>query len=77
MYSSRAKLSHRVRLLASDFKDIPLVLFSAVKRTASILFIQFLCRDWGIPSDAGVPVQYEGSTTGPSYNEVGSPLQVS
>jgi len=30
-----------------------------------------------IPSDTGVPVQYEGSTTGPSYNEVGSPLQVS
>jgi hypothetical protein len=30
-----------------------------------------------IPNDTGVPVQYEGSTTGPSYNEVGSPLQVS
>lgn len=30
-----------------------------------------------IPSDTGVPVQYEGSTTGPSYNEVASPLKVS
>ncbi len=30
-----------------------------------------------IPSDTGVPVQYEGSTTGPSYNEVASPFQVS
>jgi len=29
-----------------------------------------------IPSDMGVPVQYAGSTTGPSYNENGSPLQV-
>lgn len=29
-----------------------------------------------IPKDMGVPVQYEGSTTGPSYNEAGSPLQV-
>lgn len=29
-----------------------------------------------IPSDMGTPVQYSGSTTGPSYNEVGSPFQV-
>ncbi|MGR3660469.1 MAG: delta-class carbonic anhydrase [Paracoccaceae bacterium] len=31
----------------------------------------------GIPSDTGTPVQYAGSTTGPDYNEKGSPLQVS
>lgn len=30
-----------------------------------------------IPSETGQPVQYAGSTTGPSYNEKGSPLQVS
>ena len=30
-----------------------------------------------IPSNMGEPVQYEGSTTGPGYNEVGSALQVS
>lgn len=30
-----------------------------------------------IPADTGEPVQYAGSTTGPSYNEKGSPLQVS
>ncbi len=30
-----------------------------------------------IPVDTGVPVQYAGSTTGPSYNEKGSPFQVS
>jgi len=30
-----------------------------------------------IPSDTGTPVQYDGSTTGPGYNEKGSPLQVS
>lgn len=30
-----------------------------------------------IPSNTGEPVQYAGSTTGPSYNEQGSPLQVS
>lgn len=30
-----------------------------------------------IPTRSGTPVQYAGSTTGPSYNEKGSPLQVS
>lgn len=30
-----------------------------------------------IPTDTGTPVQYAGSTTGPGYNEKGSPLQVS
>ena len=30
-----------------------------------------------IPADTGMPVQYAGSTTGPAYNEKGSPLQVS
>ncbi len=29
-----------------------------------------------IPNNTGKPIQYAGSTTGPSYNEVGSPLQV-
>jgi len=29
-----------------------------------------------IPSDTGQPVQFEGSTTGPGYNEKGSPFQV-
>jgi len=30
-----------------------------------------------IPANTGTPVQYAGSTTGPSYNEKGSPFQVS
>lgn len=30
-----------------------------------------------IPVDTGVPVAYQGSTTGPGYNEKASPLQVS
>jgi hypothetical protein len=29
-----------------------------------------------LPDDTGAPVQYAGSTTGPSYNETGSPFQV-
>ena len=31
---------------------------------------------FNIPSDTGTPVLYAGSTTGPSYNEKGSPFQV-
>ena len=31
----------------------------------------------GIPTNTGEPIQYAGSTTGPTYNEQGSPLQVS
>ena len=30
-----------------------------------------------IPSNTGKAVNYDGSTTGPGYNEIGSPLQVS
>ncbi len=30
----------------------------------------------GIPSNTGQPIQYAGSTTGPTYNEQGSPFQV-
>lgn len=30
-----------------------------------------------IPSNTGIPIQYAGSTTGPGYNEKGSPFQVS
>lgn len=30
-----------------------------------------------IPTDTGTPITYEGSTTGPDYNEKGSPLLVS
>jgi len=30
-----------------------------------------------IPSNTGSPIQYAGSTTGPGYNEKGSPFQVS
>jgi hypothetical protein len=30
-----------------------------------------------LPNSTGTPVRYDGSTTGPSYNEVGSPFQVS
>ena len=30
-----------------------------------------------IPANTGAPIRYAGSTTGPTYNEEGSPFQVS
>lgn len=30
-----------------------------------------------LPNDTGTPIEYDGSTTGPAFNEAGSPLQVS
>jgi hypothetical protein len=30
-----------------------------------------------IPNNTGTPIRYDGSTTGPSYNEIASPFQVS
>ena len=35
-----------------------------------------LHQAWKMPNDSGTPVQYPGSTTGPTYNEKASPLQV-
>lgn len=36
-----------------------------------------LAQAINIPKNTGVPIQYTGSTTGPGYNEKGSPFQVS
>jgi len=35
-----------------------------------------LYQAMNIPSNTGTPIQYAGSTTGPSYNQIGSPFQV-
>ncbi|MEL0437547.1 delta-class carbonic anhydrase [Phycobacter sp. K97] len=38
--------------------------------------VEGLTQAINIPSDTGRPVEYAGSTTGPGYNEKGSPFQV-
>ena len=43
---------------------------------ASIKELDGLNQVPNLPSDLGTPVVYQGSTTGPSYNEKGSPFQV-
>lgn len=52
---------------AASFKDL-----TKYSKTKAGLY-----QATGIPSNTGSPVQYEGSTTGPGYNEKGSPYQVS
>ncbi len=39
-------------------------------------FVDGLHQATNIPADTGAPVLYSGSTTGPAYNEKGSPFQV-
>jgi len=46
------------------------------KELTSYKKVDGLYQATGIPDNTGVPVQYEGSTTGPGYNEKGSPFQV-
>lgn len=46
-------------------------------RLSSLNVIKGYHQAINIPKNAGKPVRYAGSTTGPSYNDKGSPLQVS
>lgn len=38
--------------------------------------VKGLYQATAIPSNTGTPIEFEGSTTGPGYNETGSPFQV-
>jgi len=51
---------------ALDFKDL-----------ATVEKVNDYFQAPNVPNNMGVPVEYLGSTTGPSYNEKASPLQVS
>ena len=59
--------------------------FVRVNDPAALDFVELAAHDVvngvhqaiNLPNSTGTPIQYEGSTTGPGYNEVGSPLQVS
>ncbi len=51
---------------AIDFRDM-----------ANVSMVNGYSQAPNVPSNTGVPIEYLGSTTGPSYNEKASPLQVS
>ena len=46
------------------------------KQLAKHEYIEGYHQATNIPDDTGKPIEYMGSTTGPGYNEKGSPLQV-
>lgn len=64
------RVETQVYVLVNDSNALDFVELAAVGESEG--FQQAL----NIPSNTGTPVQYAGSTTGPNYNEAGSPLQV-
>ena len=65
------RVETQVYVLVNDDSALDFVKLTEVAETNG------LYQAPNIPSDTGTPVQYAGSTTGPGYNEKGSPLQVS
>lgn len=65
------RVEGQVFVLANDSNALD---FNTLAATATV---NGYAQAPNIPSDTGAPVEYLGSTTGPSYNEKGSPLQVS
>lgn len=47
------------------------------KQLTAVGLVKGYHQPLNLPSNSGKPVEYAGSTTGPTYNEKGSPLQVS
>lgn len=64
------RVETQVMVLANDAKALDFGAMTAVTQ------VNGYYQAASIPSDKGAPVVYAGSTTGPSYNEKGSPLQV-
>ena len=60
-----------VIVLVNDVKSLNF------RQLAKVGLSNGLYQALNMPKNAGIPIQYSGSTTGPTYNEEGSPLQVS
>jgi hypothetical protein len=65
------RVEAQVFVLVNDPSAASLVELSAVEEVGGLF------QAVNIPNDTGEPVNYAGSTTGPSYNEEGSPFMVS
>ena len=65
------RVEGQVFVLANDDSALDFAELTAVEK------INGYYQAPNVPSDTGTPVAYLGSTTGPSYNEKASPLQVS
>ncbi|MFM2588002.1 delta-class carbonic anhydrase [Vibrio sp. TBV020] len=64
------RVETQVFVLVNDESALDLVDLTKVE------FKNGVYQSANIPTNTGKPIQYAGSTTGPSYNEQGSPLQV-
>ncbi|WP_299151219.1 delta-class carbonic anhydrase [uncultured Tateyamaria sp.] len=64
------RVEAQVFVLVNDTEAADFVAFNAVEE------VDGLYQASGRPTDTGKPIEYSGSTTGPSYNSVGSPFQV-
>ena len=64
------RVEAQVFVLVNDAEAADFVAFNAVEE------VNGLYQAVGRPTDTGAPIEYSGSTTGPSYNTVGSPFQV-
>jgi hypothetical protein len=67
------RVEAQVYVLVNDVKARDFIRLTEFGRATD----QNKTQAFNIPTDTGTPVQYRGSTTGPSYNEEGSPMQVS
>lgn len=65
------RVETQVFVLVNDDKALDFTALTAFDKK------QGLNQAINIPSNTGDAIQYEGSTTGPGYNEAGSPFQVS
>lgn len=71
LINPQLRVEAQVMVLVNDPAAMDFVSLAAVEK------VNGYWQSPNLPNNTGDPVQYAGSTTGPSYNEVGSPLQVS
>ncbi|AZQ83646.1 hypothetical protein EKO29_06125 [Colwellia sp. Arc7-635] len=67
------RVETQVYVLVNDENALDFASLTAHAKTTD----KYKNQAFNIPTNTGTPVQYKGSTTGPGYNETGSPLQVS
>ena len=64
------RVETQVYVLVNDEKALDFVSLTKVEMKKGLF------QAVNMPTDTGSPIEYAGSTTGPSYNEQGSPFQV-
>lgn len=71
LINPQLRVETQVMVLVNDAAAMDFVELASVEQ------IDGYWQSPNLPNNTGTPIAYDGSTTGPSYNEAGSPLQVS